>query len=125
MTIDQSAGLGIGEQEAGPGQQARPGPERIHDCEEEVPVQGVVGLSEVQERHETGPPLLGPEVERHLFEPFYSTRSRGSGLGLTICRELCERYGARIDYQPQTVDGQAVVGFAITLRRAPRAESAP
>jgi two-component system, NtrC family, sensor histidine kinase PilS len=70
-------------------------------------------------------PLLGPEVERHLFEPFYSTRSRGSGLGLTICRELCERYGARIDYQPQTVDGQAVVGFAITLRRAPRAESAP
>ena len=62
MTIDQSAGLGIGEQEAGPGQQARPGPERLHDCEEEVPVQGVVGLSEVQERHETGPPLLGHEV---------------------------------------------------------------
>ncbi|WP_423598146.1 sensor histidine kinase [Roseateles sp. MS654] len=38
------------------------------------------------------------EVERHLFEPFFSTRSRGSGLGLYICRELCERYGARIDY---------------------------
>ena len=37
-------------------------PEHIHDCEEEVPVQGVVGLSEVQERHETGPPLLGQEV---------------------------------------------------------------
>ncbi|HEY1090265.1 MAG TPA: ATP-binding protein [Burkholderiaceae bacterium] len=41
---------------------------------------------------------LEPEVERHLFEPFFSTRSRGSGLGLYICRELCERYGARIDY---------------------------
>jgi two-component system sensor histidine kinase PilS (NtrC family) len=27
-----------------------------------------------------------PEVERHLFEPFYSTRSRGSGLGLYICQ---------------------------------------
>ncbi|WP_238139575.1 sensor histidine kinase [Roseateles aquatilis] len=38
------------------------------------------------------------EVERHLFEPFFSTRSRGSGLGLYICRELCERYGGRIDY---------------------------
>ena len=62
MTIDQSAGLGIGEQEAGPGQQARPGPECIHDCEEEVPVMGVIGLSKVQERHKTGPPLLGQEV---------------------------------------------------------------
>ena len=39
------------------------------------------------------------EVERHLFEPFFSTRSRGTGLGLYICRELCERYGARIDYR--------------------------
>jgi two-component system, NtrC family, sensor histidine kinase PilS len=40
-----------------------------------------------------------PEIERHLFEPFFSTRSRGSGLGLYICRELCERHGARIDYR--------------------------
>jgi two-component system sensor histidine kinase PilS (NtrC family) len=41
-----------------------------------------------------------PEVERHLFEPFFSTRSRGTGLGLYICRELCERYGASIDLPP-------------------------
>ena len=39
------------------------------------------------------------EVEPYLFEPFFSTRSRGAGLGLYICRELCERYGARIDYR--------------------------
>lgn len=45
-----------------------------------------------------GPPVP-PEIERHLFEPFFSTRSRGSGLGLYICRELCERHGARIDYR--------------------------
>lgn len=45
-----------------------------------------------------GPPIP-PGVEPHLFEPFFSTRSRGSGLGLYICRELCERYGARIDYR--------------------------
>lgn len=45
-----------------------------------------------------GPPVP-PEIERHLFEPFFSTRSRGSGLGLYICRELCERHGAHIEYR--------------------------
>lgn len=39
------------------------------------------------------------DIERSLFEPFFSTRSRGSGLGLYICRELCERYGASIEYR--------------------------
>ena len=38
-------------------------------------------------------------VEAHLFEPFFSSESRSSGLGLYICRELCERYGALIGYQ--------------------------
>ena len=42
---------------------------------------------------------IAPDVEPHLFEPFFSTRSRGTGLGLYICRELCERYGASIDYR--------------------------
>ena len=42
---------------------------------------------------------IPPDVEPYLFEPFFSTRSRGTGLGLYICRELCERYGASIDYR--------------------------
>lgn len=42
---------------------------------------------------------LDQSVERHLFEPFFSSESRSSGLGLYICRELCERHGASISYQ--------------------------
>jgi two-component system sensor histidine kinase PilS (NtrC family) len=42
---------------------------------------------------------LEPGVERHLFEPFFSSESRSSGLGLYICRELCERHGASIGYR--------------------------
>jgi two-component system, NtrC family, sensor histidine kinase PilS len=38
-------------------------------------------------------------VQRHLFEPFFSSQSRSSGLGLYICRELCQRHGAQIGYQ--------------------------
>lgn len=42
---------------------------------------------------------LEPAVQRHLFEPFFSSESRSSGLGLFICRELCERHGAAIGYR--------------------------
>jgi two-component system, NtrC family, sensor histidine kinase PilS len=60
------------------------------------------------------------EVERHLFEPFFSTRSRGTGLGLYICRELCERYGGRIDYH--RLDAQHMNEFRLLL---PRLASSP
>jgi two-component system, NtrC family, sensor histidine kinase PilS len=64
-----------------------------------------------------GPPIA-PEVERFLFEPFFSTRSRGSGLGLYICRELCERYGASVEYRPRPAAERLRNEFFVTLRRA-------
>jgi two-component system sensor histidine kinase PilS (NtrC family) len=42
---------------------------------------------------------MDQSVERHLFEPFFSSESRSSGLGLYICRELCAGHGASILYQ--------------------------
>lgn len=50
-----------------------------------------------------GPPLEAG-VLKHLFEPFFSSESRSSGLGLFLCRELCERYGAQIAYQRSALD---------------------
>ena len=49
---------------------------------------------------------LDPSVQRHLFEPFFSSESRSSGLGLYICRELCERHGATMAYE-RTAAGAA------------------
>ena len=43
-----------------------------------------------------------PGVREHLFEPFFSSESRSSGLGLFICRELCERHDAAIGYRRAT-----------------------
>lgn len=59
---------------------------------------------------------IGPDVEAHLFEPFHSTRSRGTGLGLYICRQLCERHGASIDYMRRPGARHPNV-FQVVLRR--------
>jgi two-component system sensor histidine kinase PilS (NtrC family) len=48
---------------------------------------------------------LEKSVQQHLFEPFFSSQSRSSGLGLYICRELCERHQAVISYQRARRDG--------------------
>jgi two-component system sensor histidine kinase PilS (NtrC family) len=61
---------------------------------------------------------IPPDVEAYLFEPFFSTRSRGTGLGLYICRELCERYGASIEYRLRPYNGQPRNGFFVDMRRA-------
>lgn len=60
---------------------------------------------------------MDKSVERHLFEPFFSSQSRSSGLGLYICRELCQRHGASISYrrtQRSTARGQ-IGGNAFTV----------
>lgn len=59
------------------------------------------------------------DVERYLFEPFFSTRSRGTGLGLYICRELCERYGASIEYRLRPPPEPNRNEFQVTMRRQP------
>ena len=47
-----------------------------------------------------------------IFEPFYTTESGGTGLGLFICKELCEANNARLFYQ-RTADGRSAfrLGF--------------
>ena len=58
---------------------------------------------------------LDREGEQSLFEPFYSTRSRGTGLGLYICKELCERYGAVIDYRQHPTEVRHCNEFFVTI----------
>ena len=44
-------------------------------------------------------PGITPDVRSHLFEPFYTTSSKGTGLGLYLARELCLNNGATLDYE--------------------------
>lgn len=52
----------------------------------------------------------GPGVDKQLvnqlFEPFFTTFSSGTGLGLYIAREICEANGASLDYIEVAPGGQ-------------------
>jgi len=54
----------------------------------------------------------GPGVsEKHLsrlFEPFFTTESKGTGLGLYLSRELCESNQAHLDYAPREGGGSCM-----------------
>ena len=45
------------------------------------------------------------DIVEHIFEPFYTSDPRGTGLGLFIARELCECNRARLSYAPRPGGG--------------------
>ncbi|MBC7522779.1 MAG: PAS domain S-box protein [Sandarakinorhabdus sp.] len=60
-------------------------------------------------------PGLSPEAQRHLFEPFQTSKAQGMGLGLSISRTIIEAHGGRIWVEPAGIGGAA---FHFTLARA-------
>lgn len=49
---------------------------------------------------DTGPGI-SPELAHHIFEPFFSTKSSGLGLGLAICREIAIAHGGTLTLVPR------------------------
>lgn len=47
-------------------------------------------------RVEDNGPGLPTDVVRRLFEPLFTTRSAGTGLGLALCRRITEKHGGEI-----------------------------
>jgi signal transduction histidine kinase len=64
---------------------------------------------------DTGPGLT-PAALEHLFEPFYTTKPNGLGLGLSICHSIIEAHGGRL-WTSANVPRGAV--FQLTLPEHP------
>lgn len=50
---------------------------------------------------------VAPEMADKIFEPFFTDRQGGTGLGLYISRELCELNRATLTYRPREGGGSA------------------
>ena len=60
---------------------------------------------------------LPPEVLRDALLPFFSTKPKGTGLGLTLCREIIEAHGGRISLANRQ-GGGAIVSVWLPQRGA-------
>jgi len=61
-------------------------------------------------------PGLDPASLEHLFNSFYTTKSSGMGIGLSICRSIVEAHGGRIWAGANEPRG-AVFQFTLPLER--------
>jgi two-component system sensor histidine kinase DctS len=55
-------------------------------------------------------------VAAQLFTPFFTTKSEGMGLGLSLCRTVVEQHGGHLEHLPNTPQGTV---FRFTLPLAP------
>ena len=55
-----------------------------------------------------------PAVAERMFQPFFTTKPDGTGMGLTICRSIVEAHGGRLWVSPRAPHG-ADVHFTVPL----------
>jgi PAS domain S-box-containing protein len=63
-------------------------------------------------------PGLDPASFEHLFDAFYTTKSSGMGMGLSICRSIIEAHGGRIWAEANVPQG-ATFQFTLPRQAAP------
>ena len=55
---------------------------------------------------------IGPDIAARMFEPFFSTKPEGTGMGLAICRSIIEAHDGRL-WAENSVRGGAILQFTL------------
>jgi len=53
-------------------------------------------------------------ILKRAFEPYVTTKDKGTGLGLAVVKKIADEHGARVDVKNR-VDGGTVVGAQVSL----------
>ncbi|MCS6775681.1 MAG: GAF domain-containing protein [Chloroherpetonaceae bacterium] len=65
---------------------------------------------------------IAPEDREHIFRPFVTTKSGGTGLGLPIVQRIVDQHGGRVEVESATGQGAC---FRVFLPLCPPGESPP
>ena len=66
---------------------------------------------------------IRPEDAKRLFERFFTTKStKGTGLGLWICKGIVEKYDGTIDFRSSRLPGRNVTCFSVFIPASTSAE---
>ncbi|WP_419781776.1 two-component system sensor histidine kinase NtrB [Maridesulfovibrio sp.] len=61
-------------------------------------------------------PGIADDLRVHVFDPFYSTKVNGNGLGLPMVKKIMEEFGGEVELASRSGKGTSV---ALLLRKAP------
>ena len=58
---------------------------------------------------------IAPDILSKIFEPFFSTKPRGTGMGLAICRSIVEAHDGRL-WASNSALGGAIIQFTVRIQ---------
>jgi two-component system sensor histidine kinase DctS len=64
---------------------------------------------------------IAPDVAAQLYNPFFTTKVEGMGLGLSLCRTVVEQHGGQLAFEAHAPKGTV---FRFTLPQSSRGAAA-